>query len=170
MAQQVIIGKIVNVRGLRGEVKVLPQDSDLAVFEGAEQIWCEGKPFKIKRAVPIKNCVGLLLDGVECVEDAQKMVSAVVTLPEDQFPPTEEGVYYIRDLIGMAVFDEDGKPVGELKEVWPTGARDVYRVLREDGAETLIPAVGEFVKDVNVEKKEMRVRLIDGMTTVPEDK
>lgn len=170
MAQQVVIGKIVNVRGLRGEVKVLPQDSDLAVFEGAKQVWCGGNPFKIKRAVPIKNCVGLLLDGVECVEDAQKLVGAAVTLPEDRFPPTEEGVYYIRDLIGMAVFDEEGNPVGELKEVWPTGARDVYRVLREDGAETLIPAVGEFVREVNVEKKEMRVRLIEGMTTVPEDK
>ena len=170
MSQQVVVGKVVNVRGLRGEVKVLPQDSDLAVFQGAEQIWCQGKPLKIKRAVPIKNCVGLLLEGVDRVEDAQKLVGTQLTLPEDQFPPTEEGVYYIRDLIGMAVFREDGTPVGRLTEVWPTGARDVYRVLGEDGAETLIPAVGEFVKEVDVEKKEMRVRLIDGMTTFPQDR
>lgn len=170
MAEQVVIGKIVNVRGLRGEVKVLPQDSDLDVFQGAEQVWCGGNSFKVKRAVPIKNCVGLLLEGVECVEDAQKLVGSNITLPEDQFPPTEEGIYYIRDLIGMTVFEENGTPLGELKEVWPTGARDVYRVVREDGAETLIPAVGEFVREVNVKKKEMHVRLIDGMTTFPENK
>ena len=170
MTRQIVIGKIVNVRGLRGEVKVLPQDSDLAVFQGAKQIWCGGNAFRIKRAVPIKNCVGLLLEGVERVEEAQKLVGSDVTLPENQFPPPEEGVYYIRDLIGMTVLEEDGTLVGELTEVWPTGARDVYCIQGENGAQTLIPAVGEFIREVNVEKKEMRVRLIDGMTTFSENK
>lgn len=168
MKEQVIIGKVVNIRGLRGEIKVLPQESDLAVFEGTARIWCGGTPYRIKRAVPIKNCVGLLLEGVERAEEAQKLVGLSVTLPVDEFPPTEEGVYYIRDLIGMTVLCEDGTKMGTLTEVWPTGARDVYCVMGEDGAQTLIPAVGEFIREVNVEKKEMRVRLIEGMTTFPE--
>ncbi len=170
MAEQITIGKVVNVRGLRGEIKVLPQDSDFAVFEGAKQIWCQGTPRRVLRAVPIKNCVGLLLEGIQSVEEARQLVGATVTLPEDQFPPTEEGVYYIRDLIGMKVLLEDGTSIGKLKEVWPTGANDVYRVLGEQGEETLIPAVKEFILDIQVEKKEMRVRLIEGMTTFPQDR
>jgi 16S rRNA processing protein RimM len=68
--------------------------------------------------------------------------------------PLEEGQYYIDDLIGMEVFTESGERIGKLKHVRHGAAYDLYDI----GAYT-IPAVEEYILEVDVPNKRMVVRL-----------
>lgn len=60
--------------------------------------------------------------------------------------------YFIADLIGMKVENEDGSFSGVLKDVIETGANDVYTILCGDGKEVLIPAIKECILSVDLEK------------------
>ena len=71
--------------------------------------------------------------------------------------------YFIADLIGMHVINEDGTFTGTLKDVIETGANDVYVVLCEDGREVLIPAIKDCILSVSIDENIMKVHLLDGL-------
>ena len=102
------------------------------------------------------------LKGVEGREGAKSFAGKEIFLPADDSIELDEGEYFIHDLIGMNVIAEDGAKIGVLNEVMTAGANDVY-VVKTGGEEILIPAVAEFIKHIDVEKKEMIVRLWDEM-------
>jgi 16S rRNA processing protein RimM len=62
----------------------------------------------------------------------------------------------------LNVTNEDGEPIGVVKDVLKYPANDVY-VIESNGKELLLPAVKEFVKKIDVDAKTMKVKLIDGM-------
>ena len=63
----------------------------------------------------------------------------------------------------MQVVSEDGEALGAIAEILDTSANDVYVVRGESERDMLIPAIREFVLDVDVEAGLMTVRLVDGM-------
>ena len=71
--------------------------------------------------------------------------------------------YYICDIIGAEVVEEDGNTVGTLKEVLQTGANDVYVVATKEGDEILLPVIPDCVKDLDVEKKVVTVHIMAGL-------
>ena len=87
-----------------------------------------------------------------------------VFITEDDLQELPEDTFYIRDLIGLAVIDDEtGNTIGTLKDVLQPSTQDVYVVARPEGSDVLIPAVSEFVKEVNVESGFVKVHLIEGM-------
>ena len=75
----------------------------------------------------------------------------------------EEGEYYIADLYGLKILDEEDNVIGELTEVYQTGANDVYEILKTDGKTVLIPAIAQCVLDVNIEEGTMKVHILEGL-------
>jgi 16S rRNA processing protein RimM len=71
--------------------------------------------------------------------------------------------YFIADLIGLDVEDEDGKEIGVLKDVMETGANDVYVINMTDGRELLLPAIKECVLNVDIENGKMQIHILDGL-------
>jgi aspartate-semialdehyde dehydrogenase len=61
------------------------------------------------------------------------------------------------------VFNEDGTKLGVLNEVMTTGANDVYVIKTADNKEILIPAIKDCILNVNIDKKEITVHLLDGL-------
>jgi 16S rRNA processing protein RimM len=70
----------------------------------------------------------------------------------------EEGEYRVEDLIGLEVFDTEGKLLGTLDEVIAAPAHDIYRV-----GEALVPAVSEFVKEIDAPGGKVVIAPIPGM-------
>ena len=106
-------------------------------------------------------------DGVECrpdfisVEQAEKMRNTVLYLSRDDIE-LEEGEVFIADLIGLPVIDADTETVyGRISDVINTGASDIYVIKTENG-EAMMPAVKEFVKDIDLDKGVL-VKPIEGM-------
>ena len=71
--------------------------------------------------------------------------------------------YYVADLIGLSVLNEDGQEIGLLKDVMQTGANDVYVIGLSTGKEILLPAIRQCVLEVDVEAGFVKVHILEGL-------
>ena len=62
----------------------------------------------------------------------------------------------------MEVYTEEGR-FGVLKDVMETGANEVYIIDSDEHGEVLVPAIRQCILDVDVEKKMMKIHLLDGL-------
>lgn len=160
------IGKIVNVHGLRGDVKVMPWCDDPEFLCEFEVLYLgkEHKEVVVEDARPFKNTVILRLEGCNTVEDAEKLRGQVLYMHRDDVE-LEEGVYFIQDLIGLQVIDADsGRVYGTLRDVTQTGANDVYEVRDEEQKRSYwIPAIPDVVIETDVDGGVMKIRPLEGL-------
>ncbi len=165
MKQYLEIGKIVNVHGLRGDVKVVPWCDDPEFLCEFDTLYM-GKDYsavEITAARLQKNNVLLHLNGVDTVEEAQKLRGQILYMNRDEVE-LDEGVYFIQDLIGLKVTDADnGRAYGKLTDVIQTGANDVYEVTADDGTTVLIPAIPDVIVETNINMGVMTIRPLEGL-------
>ncbi len=154
------VGKIVNTQGLKGHVRVYPDTDDIRNFEDFEEIFIEGEknPFQITEVRYKKNLVILKFKGLNHINEIEKYKGKIIYREKTEL---DEGVYYIEDLIGSKVIDEKHGVIGTLSDVIKNPAHDIYEV-KTKGENILIPVVDEFIKEINLDKKEIRVELIEG--------
>ena len=159
----IAIGTIVKVHGLQGYLRAIPYSGLPDRFLHLKTIYIEsGHEIRgfILEDVQVQDQTSLLkLKGIETRETAATFLKKELWVPEEQRIDLPEDVYFIHDLIGLKVFDGEGE---YLAEVLSNAGNDIY-VVRKDGQEILIPAVLEFVKEVNLRQQKMVVQLIDGM-------
>ena len=72
--------------------------------------------------------------------------------------------YFLQDILGLRAVDGNtGREYGVLKEVLPTGANDVYRIVDGAGKEYLFPAVPHMVKRIAVDEGVIELLPIPGI-------
>ena len=155
--QYIKAGEIVTTHGVRGEVKVLPwldSPEDLCDFDRCR---IDGKEFEIETCRIQKTCNLVKLSGVDTMEAAQAMRGKVLELYRDDI---DDEVIFADELLGVVVFS-GGVEIGKIVDVLDYPGNMVYVVRGEH--EYMIPAVNAFVLSTDLEKNEMRVRLIEGM-------
>lgn len=158
------VGKIVNTHGLRGEVKILPWTDYPEVFEDIKEIYLpDGRKLNIKSVKYQKNNIIVKLDGINFIDEAEKLKGMVITAERDQLAELEEGTYYVADLIGLEVITDEGELIGKISDVLRTGANDVYEVKREGGKNLLLPVIDSVVKNVDIEDGKVLVHLMEGL-------
>ena len=159
-------GKIVTTHGIKGEVKLYPWCDDPEMFYDIDTIYLDAKGAKPIKLMGLRFAKGmplLKLEGVDSIDDAAKLRDQIVYIHRDDIP-MEEGEYLIQDLLGLKVVDaDDGSEYGELTDVSPTGANDVYQVVTEEEKEILIPAIRQCILEVDVEEGRMKVHLLEGL-------
>ncbi len=160
------IGKITNVHGLRGEVKVFPWCDDAAFLCSFDTLYLDGgrTPVRILRARMMKNMAILQIEGCDTREQAERLRNQVLYMDRDEVE-LEEGTYFIQDLIGLTVTDADsGKEYGRIKDVLQTGANDVYVIAEpETKKEYLVPAIPDVIVETNIEEGTMTIRPLEGL-------
>ena len=161
--EKIKIGKIVNTVGLKGEVKVYNYSDSIEIYETIESIYVEDRLTVIENVRAQKNMVILKLEGADDRNAAEALRGKELYITEDDLPELPEGQYYVRDLIGMSVTEEDGNMLGHVTDVLQNTAQDIFEVESENGKKLLIPKVEQFVLDIDAEKREITVRLIEGM-------
>lgn len=161
--EKIKIGKIVNTVGLKGEVKVYNYSDSIEIYETIESIYVEERLTVIENVRAQKNMVILKLEGADDRNAAEALRGKELYITEDDLPELPEGQYYVRDLIGMSVTEEDGNLLGHVTDVLQNTAQDIFEVESENGKKLLIPKVDQFVLDIDAEKREITVRLIEGM-------
>ncbi len=154
-------GKITNTHGVRGEVKIEPWCDSAHFLTGFEKLYINNNAYSVSSAYVHKNSVIALFDEVSDINAAMRLKGSVVFIDREDVK-LEEGEYFIADIIGLPVIDEQsGEKIGELKDVLEYPASRIYVVSGEP--ERLIPAVPEFVRKVDTENGAVYVRLIEGM-------
>lgn len=162
--ENIKIGRIVNAVALKGEVKVYNYSGYRERYEELERIIVEEREYEIEKVRYQQQTVILKLSGVDDRNGAEAMKNKDVYITEADLLPLPDDTYYIRDLIGLSVLDaEDGSPLGRLKDVLQPSSQDVYVVELDEGGEVMIPAVAQFVREVNLEEGFVKVSLIEGM-------
>ena len=159
--QYVEAGEIVGTHGIRGEVKIMPWCDGPDFLKAFHSFYIEGTPYKVEAARVHKNMLLCKLQGVDDVSIAQTFKNKVVKIDRDS-APVAKGRVFIADLIGLPVYAE-GEEIGTLKDVYSGPANDVYIV--KGKREYMIPAVSEFLEDVNPDEGYIKVKLLEGMAT-----
>lgn len=106
--------------------------------------------------------VSLKLKGVDTRDDAEALRDAYLDVPSSDLGGLAPDVFYIHQIIGLNVETTDGRHVGTITEVMQTGSNDVY-VATLDKHETLIPAIGQVVMQIDVEGGKMVIEAIPGL-------
>jgi len=162
--EKILIGKITSAVGLKGEMKVYSYASSPQRFQSLERVWIDKDEYPLERSRTQKNMAVLKVSGVDDRDAAERMRGRSVFMSDEDLEELEEGAYYIRDLIGLNVVNEDTEEViGTVKDILTDRPQDIYVVRLEDGGEAMIPGVKSFIHDVDLKKKTIRVHLIDGM-------
>lgn len=157
----ILSGEIVNTHGINGEFKINPWCDSPEFLLDFDTIYINEKPYKVKSSRVHKNCVLMKVVGINDVNAAQALRGAKVSVNKDEVE-LEEGQYFIADLIGLEVYDENDGLVGKISDVLNLPANDAY-VVSDGEREFMIPVVREFVKAVDMENKRVEVKLIPGM-------
>lgn len=158
MERNLRLGRIVGAHGLKGELKVEPLTDFLERFDPGESLMLQGNPVTIAACRIQGNRLLLQLKEVCDRTAAENLQWEYLEIESPERPELEEDEYFSADLIGMRVVTEQGEVLGEVEEVLTYPAHDILVV---DGIQ--IPAVKEFVKQVDLEGRRMIVKLIEGM-------
>ena len=150
-------GEIVNVHGLRGEVKVLCWLDDPEMLCEFDRCRISGKEYEMQQVRVQKTCNLVKLEGIDTVEEAQKLRGKTVELFREDI---DEEVIFAAELIGMEVFAE-GEKIGKITEVLSYPGNSVYVV--KGKYEYMIPAVNQFILETDMEANAMQVKLLEGM-------
>lgn len=160
--KKIKIGKIVNAVALKGEVKVYPY-SEPSRYKELTDIYVEEKIHRIQNVRYQGNTVVLKLSGIDDRNGAENAKEKYIYIMEDDLPELPEGTYYIRDLIGMRVIDETGEHLGNVKDIIQNAAQDLYEIERTNGKLLLLPGVKEFIIDIDLNKREIKVKIPEGL-------
>ncbi|HJC05037.1 MAG TPA: ribosome maturation factor RimM [Candidatus Enterocloster excrementipullorum] len=167
MEEMLRVGVITTTHGVRGEVKVYPTTDDAERFLELEEIWLDtGKkrlPLKIQNVKFFKNMVILKFEGYDDINAVQAWRQKDLLVTREQAVELQEDEYFIGDLIGLHVEDEEGNALGVLRDVLETGANDVYLVSRPGEKDLMLPAIKECIRKVDLEAGIMRVRVLPGL-------
>ena len=161
------VGKIINTHGLKGEVKIATWTDSPDVFEDLEYVIIKSKKgditLNIKGVKYQKNNIIVKFRELERIEDAEPLKNSVLYVPREMLGELPEGVYYIADLIGLEVFDDEGHKIGVIADVFSTGANDIYDIKREGQKNLLLPVIDDVVLDVDIEGGKVTVHIMEGL-------
>ena len=160
------IGRVVKTHGVKGKVKVKYFGEDLHNFFLYHEIFIEsekGRPdlYEIVESIPQPPRLILRLKGIEKIEEAESLIGKEIFIERESLPKLEGGEYYWVDILGMKVETQEGKRIGKVKEIFPTGAHDVY-VIEGKRKEIFLPATEEVIQSIDLKRGVMRVVRMKG--------
>lgn len=161
------VGTISSTHGVRGEVKVYPTTDDVRRFKKLREVLLDtGKEMltlEVESVKFFKQFAILKFKGIDTLNDVEKYRMKNLFVTRANAVKLQKDEYFIADLIGLSVFTDGGENFGELTDVIQTGANDVYVVTMADGKEVLMPAIKECILSVDMEERQMKVHVMDGL-------
>jgi len=157
----------VNTFGLKGEVKVIPLTDSPDRFSELNYVLLEdnlSQKLTIERYRVKDNIVIMKFREISSIDEALKLKNRFLVIERERAKKLPEDTYFICDIIGLEVYDLDGRKLGKVKDVLQTGSNDVYICQSYIGKkDLLIPALKDIVKEVNIEQGYMKIKVIEGL-------
>ena len=157
MEDKIIIGKIGAVRGLNGELKLIPLTDFEDRFDNLKTVDIDSKTLQIDYVKSVGKNLIIRFKDYTNRESAQKLTGKLMRVNKSEAAPLAEGEFYTFDIIGLEVSDLNGNKLGVVNEVLKTGSNDVFAAKSDDGREILIPALKRVIKKIDIENKSMLI-------------
>lgn len=143
-----VCGKIIKPQGLHGEVKVQPLTDDPQRFLSLKQAFLQQSDgYRAVAVVSVRlheAFVYLQLQGITSRDQAEQLRGQYLWVDRANAAPLPQGRYYIVDIIGAQLLDENGQSHGHVKEIIQTGATDVY-VIEQGKKQWMMPALKSII-------------------------
>lgn len=167
MTKYLEIGQIVNTFGIKGMVKVNPFTDNIRRFDRLKKVYIgndkEKKEIEIEEVKYHKNMVLIKFKDINNPDEANLLRNKYLLVDREDEDPLEEGTYYIVDMLGLDVYNDENELLGTLDDIYNTGSNDIYVVKNELGKQILLPAIKDVIKEVNLEERKIIVHLIPGL-------
>lgn len=165
MSSHVIVGRVRNVHGLRGELVVESHtDAPDAVFASGRRLFAgtirgilQPQPLVIQSVRPFKGGWIVKFEGIDDRNTAEMSRERFLFLEASEVEPLEEGEVYIHELDGMQVRLEAGEVIGRVTATYELPQGLMLDVAREGKGAVLIP----YDRVVTSVDREQRVILVD---------
>lgn len=160
------VGKITNSVGIKGELKIYPLTDYKERFKELKSVYiedCNDKEYEIENVRYKNELVILKFKNVNDRNESEKLRNKFIFINKDKVRELPKDSYYIYDLIGLKVYSTNTEYLGKLTNVIQNSAQDLYELELEDNRKVLIPAVKEFIKEVNIKEGFIKVKIIEGL-------
>ena len=156
--ERIVIGRVGAAHGIRGELRVIPLTDFPERFAALREVMVGDELLHIESVKPQGKNFLMRFREYSVREAAQRLTGQLLTVTRAEAAPLDEGEYYVFDIVGLTVYDEEDNELGTVENVLRTGSNDVYAVRSEDGREILIPALRAVVREIDVPGGHMTVR------------
>ncbi len=160
------VGKIINVHGIKGEVKVLPLTDDPNRYYSLKKVYLEKDhsftPLTIINVRMHKKNILLTFKEIKDRYEAEALKGCFLNIHRQDAIKLDENQYFFKDLIGLPVYTIDGEELGYLKDILQTGATDIY-VIQTEEKDLLVPALKEIFKSIDIENKMIKADIPEGL-------
>ena len=168
MAKYVSVGKILNFHGIKGEAKVGFTKNQEEFFCSLTQVFVKDGndylPLEIESIRLHKNFALVKFDSINSINELLKYKGAFLYVEESVIRESLDDYEFIIDeLVGLEIFDENGKKLGFVVGVSNNGANDLLSVKTNAKKIVLIPFVKAIVPEVNINDKKIIVNNIEGL-------
>ena len=145
---------------MRGDLRIMPLTSNTQLFSDMDYLLLpDDRRLHIVKARPHKNIMLVTVKEVASIEEAEALRGQKVSVYREDMPELPEGRYYVGDLIGLPVLDEQGNRIGTFKDVLPTGSKDVYVIQPPEGKDILVANIPENIREIDLKNGRIIVRL-----------
>lgn len=161
-----IVGQIINSHGIQGEVKVYPLTDDVNRFSQLKKAYLgEGKlKVNLKSVKYHKGLVILKFNEFNNINEILPLKDKYIYVDDEDRVVLPEDSFFIHDLMDSQVYDISGNLIGILEDVIQGPSNDIYVVKgHESNKNHLIPAVKNFIKEVDIKDKKIIIDPIEGM-------
>lgn len=163
----VAIGKIIGAFGINGEMKIAPMTYSIQRFTQRMTVWVgSNETAENRRSIQKIRMNGphllIHIEGIETRSEAKRCVGQFLFVERDHRVKLPPRTWFISDIIGMTVSDEQGVAIGVITDVLTLPAHHVY-VVRQGKREILIPAIPSVVQNVDLEHRMMVIHALEGL-------
>jgi 16S rRNA processing protein RimM len=163
----IAVGKISKSVGLKGEVRVTLLTDSPARFQTLKAVWlgrdeATATQYKIHSIRVSPAAVCMQVERVHNRSEADALRGQFVFVADKDGVKPRRGSYFIHEIVGMTVVDETGATIGTVQDVMQLPANDVW-VVASGEKEILIPAVKAVVRSVDVGRRTIVIRPMEGM-------
>ncbi len=168
-AYDVVIGKILSPHGTGGMVKVYPYSDfpdRVRLLEKVELEQRSGRREYMVEKASVHGSYWLVkFQDIDSRDGAEELRDSLVRIPREERLNLPEDSYYHDQLEGLQVYDTGSRLLGSVVEVIPSGGHDQIVIARagEKDKTSLIPAVKEFIRRVDLSQGILVVELPEGM-------
>lgn len=165
----VVLGRLAKPHGIRGEIRVDYYAESAELLEKPLMLRAGGlapRPVRIKDWQLWKDQLILSIEGCNDRSAAERLRGQELLIDASFLPETEDDEPYLRDMIGLSVYLEDGTLVGELEDVDFPAGQEMWSIRsseKDGGHEILFPAVPDFVVSIDISSQKAVIAPPEGL-------
>ncbi len=167
MLEYLIVGQVINTHGVKGEIKATALTDDPQRFKQLKWVYIDKNGKLVKYNISglkfFKQFVIIKFESIDSIEEAEKLKGLYMKVDRANAVKLPKDSFFITDILGLKVYDENNSLLGALTDVIQTGSNDVYIVKNQEGKELLIPALKSVVKEISLDEGKISVLLPKGL-------